>query len=583
MSTGLTPNYSLSYPLSTDPVNVASDVEDLAKDLDTFLTNPSFINNINVNLGSISTSATTANLFNINATTLNVGLAATALSMGATTGTATIRNPTIVSAATSLTLFNTTSTTINFGAAATTFNIGASAGAATMNISNGATTNATTKTVNIGGSGVSGSTTNINIGSAVSGALGTTTINSATVSIPSVAISLGTVTSGTWSGTAIAVNKGGTGLTSYAIGDIVYASGATTLAKLSDVATGNALISGGVGVAPSWGKIALTTHVSGTLPVANGGTGVTTSTGTGNVVLSSSPSLITPSLGVATGTSFNSITGLSSTTPVMNGIAAVGTAATVARADHVHASDTSRAPLASPTFTGTPAAPTAAANTNTTQLATTAFVTAADNLKANLASPTFTGVPLSTTAAADTNTTQIATTAFIIGQAGASAPLVNGTAAVGTSLRYSRQDHVHGTDTTRAALASPTFTGTVTLATTTEVLNTGTISTGVFTANFSTGGVFYITTAPTANFTVNVTNLPTTDNRVTIVSFFVIQGATGYIPNALQIGGSVQTIKWSGGSAPTPTNGAGKVDVFTFTFIRRGAAWEAIGTSNRNF
>ena len=41
------------------------------------------------------------------------------------------------------------------------------------------------------------------------------------------------------------------------------------------MATGNALISGGVNTAPSWGKIGLTTHVSGTLPVANGGTGIT--------------------------------------------------------------------------------------------------------------------------------------------------------------------------------------------------------------------------------------------------------------------------------------------------------------------
>jgi hypothetical protein len=38
------------------------------------------------------------------------------------------------------------------------------------------------------------------------------------------------------------------------------------------VATGNALISGGVTTAPSWGKIGLTTHVSGTLPINNGGT-----------------------------------------------------------------------------------------------------------------------------------------------------------------------------------------------------------------------------------------------------------------------------------------------------------------------
>jgi hypothetical protein len=47
---------------------------------------------------------------------------------------------------------------------------------------------------------------------------------------------------------------------------------------LADVATGNALLAGGVGVAPSWGKIGLTTHVTGTLPVANGGTGDTTYT-----------------------------------------------------------------------------------------------------------------------------------------------------------------------------------------------------------------------------------------------------------------------------------------------------------------
>lgn len=142
--------------------------------------------------------------------------------------------------------------------------------------------------------------------------------------------------------------------------------------------------------------------------------------------------------------------------------------------------------------------------------------------------------------------------------------------------------------------ASPTFTGTVsaenislsgllTVAESTEILTTGTISSNVFTANFSSSSVFYVTTAPAANFTVNVTNLPTTNNRVTVVSLFVIQGATGFIPNALQIGGAAQTIKWSGGVAPTATSGAGKVDVFTFTFIRRGSAWEALGTSDRNY
>jgi hypothetical protein len=109
-------------------------------------------------------------------------------------------------------------------------------------------------------------------------------------------------------------NAGGTGITSYAVGDILYADTTSTLAKLPDVATGNALISGGVGVAPSYGKIGLTTHVSGVLPVANGGTnastasitsfnnitGYTASGATGttstNLVFSTSPSITTPTL-----------------------------------------------------------------------------------------------------------------------------------------------------------------------------------------------------------------------------------------------------------------------------------------------
>lgn len=111
--------------------------------------------------------------------------------------------------------------------------------------------------------------------------------------------------------------------------------------------------------------------------------------------------------------------------------------------DYAVAQVTGAAPLASPALTGTPTAPTAAAATNTTQIATTAFVESeiplrapvtsvagrtgaiviaeADvtNLttdlaaKAPLASPTFTGTPAAPTASAGTNTTQLATTAFV--------------------------------------------------------------------------------------------------------------------------------------------------------------------------
>ena len=57
------------------------------------------------------------------------------------------------------------------------------------------------------------------------------------------------------------------------------------------------------------GTISLTTQVTGTLPVANGGTGVTTSTGTGNVVLSTTPTLVTPILGTPTSGTLTNTTG----------------------------------------------------------------------------------------------------------------------------------------------------------------------------------------------------------------------------------------------------------------------------------
>ena len=103
----------------------------------------------------------------------------------------------------------------------------------------------------------------------------------------------------TLAGTLIAVN-GGTGYSTYTIGDILYASSTTALSKLADVATGNSLISGGVGVAPSWGKIGLTTHVSGTLAAGNGGTGFATYV-VGDILYASTTSALSQLADVATG------------------------------------------------------------------------------------------------------------------------------------------------------------------------------------------------------------------------------------------------------------------------------------------
>ena len=67
----------------------------------------------------------------------------------------------------------------------------------------------------------------------------------------------------------------------------------------------------------------------------------------------------------------------SSTTPKADGTAAVGTGTTWAGADHVHPTDTTRAPLASPTFTGEPKSVTPTAGDSSTKIATTAFVASA--------------------------------------------------------------------------------------------------------------------------------------------------------------------------------------------------------------
>ena len=235
----------------------------------------------------------------------------------------------------------------------------------------------------------------------------------------------------------------------------------------------------------------------------------------------------------------------------------------------------------SPAFTGNPTAPTASPGDNDTTIATTAFVTTADNLKANLASPTFTGTvtipsgasisgfaplasptftgtPLSTTASVSTNTTQIATTAFVLGQVGTATPIVNGTATVGTSLLYARQDHVHGTDTTRAALASPTFTGTPTLPTGTiaTTQSPGNNTTALATTAFVTAAVPIAATVAQALRPSSTTLSMTPDTTREMLMY------PGYIN--LFGGGNVAT------------SGTGASATFTFATQR----WHAIRSPN---
>ena len=64
--------------------------------------------------------------------------------------------------------------------------------------------------------------------------------------------SIGTIGTGVWNGTAIGATYGGTGQTSYAVGDLLYASTTTALSKLTAGSSGQVLTAQGAGVAPVW-------------------------------------------------------------------------------------------------------------------------------------------------------------------------------------------------------------------------------------------------------------------------------------------------------------------------------------------
>ena len=200
-----------------------------------------------------------------------------------------------------------------------------------------------------------------------------------------------------------------------------------------------------------------------------------------------------------------------------------------------------KAPLASPTLTGVPAAPTAAQGTNTTQIATTAFVNAeiaADTAaKAPLASPTFTGVPAAPTAAQGTNTTQVATTQFVNAEIAADL-----TAAIGSTVQ------AHDADTAKTDVAQ-----TYTAAQRAEI--TALTFAATMTPNFADSNNFSVTLTGTGRI-ANPTNQVAGQSG----SIFITQDGTGSRVLSWGDSGGTSAWYWAGGTAPTLSTGANVKD-----------------------
>ena len=178
---------------------------------------------------------------------------------------------------------------------------------------------------------------------------------------------------------------------------------------------------------------------------------------------------------------------------------------------------------------------------------------------APLSSPALTGAPTAPTAAVDTSTTQVATTAFVTNQAASTTPIVDGTAAVGTSKRYARADHVHPTDTSRAPVASPTLTGTPTAPTATDGTNTTQIAStafvqsavGGYLSKSITGGTVTLTDAEASNpvlgFSGTLTSNATVVLPASIKRLWAIYNATS--------GAYTVTVKLASGTGVTVAQG----------------------------
>lgn len=215
-------------------------------------------------------------------------------------------------------------------------------------------------------------------------------------------------------------------------------------------------------------------------------------------------------------------------------------------------------------------------------------------------SPALTGIPTAATAAANTNSTQIATTAFVVGQAALTAPIMNGIQTLGTSLRYAREDHIHPVDNSRSPVAgstSITTVGTITSGTWNgSILNpayggTGQssltsgallIGNGTSSVNFltpgSNGNILYVTGGAFATGTPNAAGVVdlTSTQTVSGSKTFSNSVRTTKQVSAGSFSGSSDAIDWDNGNVQITSSAC---SALSFTNMQDGGSYTLIVTN----